>query len=146
MSLLSVFVRVYRRLLPAFSVLSVSSVANSLGLDDDLAGQCAGFADGAFFLKTVGFGCFVEREDAVDAGLEFAGGEPAVDVGGGGVLLLASGVEHGETKQAAILGVKRAYGKDRAGVAAINSATGMYANQLYAPEPDFVWLMIDKGG
>lgn len=32
---------------------------------------------------------------------------------------------------------------DRAAVAAINSATGKYANQLYAPDPDFVWAMKD---
>ena len=30
---------------------------------------------------------------------------------------------------------------DRTAVASINSATGMYANQLYASEPDFVWAM-----
>jgi hypothetical protein len=32
---------------------------------------------------------------------------------------------------------------DRAGVAAVNSATGMYANQLYSAEADFVWAMSD---
>jgi hypothetical protein len=32
---------------------------------------------------------------------------------------------------------------DRAGVAAVNSMTAMYANQLYSPEPDFVWTMKD---
>ncbi len=32
---------------------------------------------------------------------------------------------------------------DRIGVAAVNSMTTMYANQLYSPEPDFVWTMQD---
>jgi hypothetical protein len=30
---------------------------------------------------------------------------------------------------------------DRGGVAAVNSMTAMYANQLYSSEPDFVWTM-----
>jgi hypothetical protein len=32
---------------------------------------------------------------------------------------------------------------DRADVAALNSATAMYANQIYSPTPDFVWMMRD---
>ena len=52
------------------------------GFDDDLAGECAGFADGALFLQAVGFGGLIERHDSVDARLEFAGSEPAVDVVG----------------------------------------------------------------
>jgi hypothetical protein len=32
---------------------------------------------------------------------------------------------------------------DRNGVAAVNSMTAMYANQLYSSEPDFVWTMAD---
>jgi len=32
---------------------------------------------------------------------------------------------------------------DRKGVAAVNSMTAKYANQLYSPEPDFVWVMKD---
>ncbi len=32
---------------------------------------------------------------------------------------------------------------DRNGVAAVNSMTTMYANQLYSPRPDFVWTMAD---
>jgi hypothetical protein len=32
---------------------------------------------------------------------------------------------------------------DREGVAAVNSMTAMYANQLYSSEPDFVWTMKD---
>ena len=32
---------------------------------------------------------------------------------------------------------------DRSEVAAVNSMTAMYANQLYSAEEDFVWLMKD---
>ena len=32
---------------------------------------------------------------------------------------------------------------DRNGVAAVNSMTALYANQLYSPAPDFVWTMAD---
>jgi hypothetical protein len=32
---------------------------------------------------------------------------------------------------------------DRDEIAAVNSMTGMYANQLFSPEPDFVWTMKD---
>jgi hypothetical protein len=32
---------------------------------------------------------------------------------------------------------------DRNGIAAVNSMTAMYANQLYSSEPDFVWTMAD---
>jgi hypothetical protein len=34
---------------------------------------------------------------------------------------------------------------DREGVAQLNSATGMYANQLYSADADFVWLTRDYG-
>jgi hypothetical protein len=33
---------------------------------------------------------------------------------------------------------------DRAGAAAVNSMTAMYANQLYSSDEDFVWLMKDN--
>lgn len=32
---------------------------------------------------------------------------------------------------------------DRDGIAAVNSMTAKYANQLYSAEPDFVWIMRD---
>jgi hypothetical protein len=32
---------------------------------------------------------------------------------------------------------------DRKGIAAVNSMTATYANQLYSPESDFVWTMAD---
>jgi hypothetical protein len=34
---------------------------------------------------------------------------------------------------------------DRKGVAAVNSMTAKYANQVYSPTPDFVWVMKDGG-
>ena len=60
----------------------------------------------------------VERHDAVDARLDFAGGEPAVDVVGGGALFVGRGVEHREAVEVAALHVERADGEHRAGVAA----------------------------
>src|SRR5262249_18656247 len=101
-----------------FSLLFVSSWLVCLGMNNDLACERAAFADGAFFLESVGFGGLGEREDAVDAWFEFAGGEPAVHVGCGGGLFFVGGVEHREADQAAVFGVERADGENGSGVAA----------------------------
>src|SRR2546425_2805904 len=59
-----------------------------------------------------------ERQDAVNIGLQFAFGQPAVDIVGCGTLFVRHGVEHGKAVQRATLHIKWADRKDRARVAA----------------------------
>lgn len=88
-----------------------------LGFEHDLTGETAGFADGAFLLETVGVGGLRQGEDAVDFGAELAGGEPAVEVEGGGTLFVGGSGEHDEAAERAAFDVEGADGERGAGFA-----------------------------
>lgn len=65
----------------------------------------------------MGEGGIGEGKDSIDARLELALSEPAVDVEGGGALFVGSGREHHEAADRAALDVERAHRKGGAGVA-----------------------------
>src|SRR5436853_316690 len=95
--------------------------------------------DRVFLLQAVGRRSLREGKHAIDAGMEPAGGEPAIEVVGRGPLFAGGRLEHHKAEHRAALHIERTDRKLRPGVASRHQHNPPALSQV-ADDPIEVWL------